>query len=243
MMKSLFFHAIIISTISLHGFTLKINAIDSISQKHLTDFDVYCDYKFLSYSYTMDFTESVIDCRPHIFSLTVDKAGYKPNNFEIDFSDGNCHDTTVTVLMKRVEKPSFFPAFHFEEGSNICTENNLDSTIEDVKQIIIENPGCIFEICGFADSSEIQIDDSALALSRAYFIYQALVRAGIDENRLSYRAKRFHPFVTYYSEYINEYFEYGDVLSERYILSLPEDIQDKARMLNRRVEISVLICK
>lgn len=115
-------------------------------------------------------------------------------------------------------------------------------TLDDLVETLNDNPNVTIELRSHTDSRGTDADNDLLSQRRAQSVVNYLISKGIAPDRL--QAKGFgesEPKVVD-QEIAEEYpfLKVGDVLTEEYILSLPEDRQESAHQVNRRTEFKVL---
>lgn len=114
--------------------------------------------------------------------------------------------------------------------------------LDELVGVLNDNPHVAIEMGSHADrfgSEEYNID---LSMRRAQAVVDYLIAAGIDESRLQAKGygKQQPKTVTKRIERLYPQFKEGDVLTEEFILNLPEADQEVADQINRRTEFKVV---
>lgn len=114
--------------------------------------------------------------------------------------------------------------------------------LDEMAQVLRDNPNVTIEMASHTDrkgSEEYNLDLSA---RRARSVIDYLISVGIDPDRLQSQGYGKSRPKTITKKLAREYpqFKEGDVLTEEYILALPEADQEVADQINRRTEFQVL---
>ena len=115
--------------------------------------------------------------------------------------------------------------------------------LDELARMLRDNPNITIEMASHTDrigSEEYNLD---LSQRRAKSVIDYLIAAGITPDRLQYQGygKSRPKTVTKRVARLYPQFKEGDVLTEEYILALPEDAdREAADQVNRRTEFNVL---
>ena len=114
--------------------------------------------------------------------------------------------------------------------------------LDEMAQVLRDNPNVTIEMASHTDrkgSEEYNID---LSSRRARSVIDYLISVGISPERLQSQGYGKSRPKTITKKLAREYpqFKEGDVLTEEYILALPEADREVADQINRRTEFQVL---
>jgi len=169
--------------------------------------------------------------------------GYLNQNFELK-TDPEEKDETYIVdfFLSPISQPVVVENIFYEFDKATLTPESQEALDELIK-MLNDNPNVTIELGAHTDRMGTEEYNERLAQRRAQSVVDYLIAGGIDEARLE--AKGYGESVP---KTINKRFEReydflteGDILTEEFILSLPEkEQQDIADQINRRTEFKVL---
>ncbi len=152
------------------------------------------------------------------------------------------HNITVNVGIDPIEVPIVLPNVLFETAK---WDLNADSraALDTVVQTLNRNPNIVIELRSHTDYTDTKERNQILSQKRADTCVSYLVSKGIDSARLVPRGMgEDEPYVIPedYDGLYSEDFEAGRELSESWIKSQSNTIEQKANQLNRRTDMKVL---
>ncbi len=115
-------------------------------------------------------------------------------------------------------------------------ENRSDSAFQEMKSFeLYTSYGLRCCIIGFADANE----EIEIAYKRAMFVYDELVKMGVDSEFIRIQTRKTPLFIDSYFEFkSNKVFKMNDELTPEYIQKLPSELQKLVHLYNRRVMIT-----
>jgi peptidoglycan-associated lipoprotein len=116
------------------------------------------------------------------------------------------------------------------------------TALDEMAQLLRDNPNVTIEMASHTDRKGTDAYNLDLSQRRAKSVIDYLIEAGISADRLQHQGYGESRPKTITKKLAREYpqFKEGDVLTEDYILALPEADQEVADQINRRTEFQVL---
>lgn len=116
------------------------------------------------------------------------------------------------------------------------------TALDELAQVLRDNPNVTIEMASHTDRHGTDEYNLDLSARRARSVIDYLISVGIRPERLQSQGYGESRPKTITKKLAREYpqFKEGDVLTEEYILALPEEDQDVADQINRRTEFQVL---
>ena len=147
----------------------------------------------------------------------------------------------VDFILASINKPVVVDNIFYDfDKATLRPESK--TALDELAQVLRENPNVTIEMASHTDrkgTDEYNID---LSSRRARSVIDYLISVGIPADRLQSQGYGESRPKTITKKLAREYpqFNEGDVLTEEYILSLPEADQEAADQINRRTEFQVL---
>jgi outer membrane protein OmpA-like peptidoglycan-associated protein len=128
------------------------------------------------------------ELRPGRYSLHVASDGHIYHNEAFEFS----RTETITVVLQPIKKDARIIVHNifFEINSAIITPES-EPAIEDLYQFLLENPSLHVHFVGHTDNTGTHAFNMTLSENRAKALYDAIVRKGIDPERLTFEGRGF----------------------------------------------------
>lgn len=148
----------------------------------------------------------------------------------------------VDFMLASLNKPNIVENIFYDFDRATLRPESKDA-LDELAQLLRDNPNITIEMASHTDrvgSDEYNID---LSRRRAKSVIDYLIEAGIAADRLQYQGygKSRPKTVTKRVARMYPQFKEGDVLTEEYILALPEEAdREAADQVNRRTEFNVL---
>lgn len=147
----------------------------------------------------------------------------------------------VDFLLASITKPVVIENIFYDfDKATLRPESK--TALDEMAQLLRDNPNVTIEMASHTDRKGS--DDYNLDLShrRAKSVIDYLIEAGISADRLQHQGYGESRPKTITKKLAREYpqFKEGDILTEDYILALPEADQEIADQINRRTEFQVL---
>lgn len=148
----------------------------------------------------------------------------------------------IDFMLASLSKPNIVENI-FYDFDKATLRPESQQALDELAQLLRDNPNITIEMTSHTDrhgSEEYNLD---LSHRRAKSVIDYLVAAGIPQERLQYQGygKSRPKTVTRRVARLYPQFKEGDVLTEEYILALPEETdRDAADQVNRRTEFNVL---
>jgi hypothetical protein len=167
-----------------------------------------------------------------VYLFDVKQAGYTDESMVVSMVG---HDSLrFSIYMNPKMNYRYWWSFvHFEYNQ---FENRSDSAFQKMKSFKLDTAyGFRCCIIGFADANE----EVGIAYKRAMFVYDQLVKMGMNSEFIRIQTGNTPLFIdTYYEFLSNAFFKMSDVLTPEYIQKLPLELQNLAHLYNRRVQIT-----
>lgn len=147
----------------------------------------------------------------------------------------------VDFILASITKPVVIDNIFYDfDRSTLRPESK--TALDEMAQVLRDNPNVTIEMASHTDrkgTDEYNID---LSGRRARSVIDYLISVGISPDRLQSQGYGESRPKTITKKLAREYpqFKEGDVLTEEYILALPEADQEAADQINRRTEFQVL---
>jgi hypothetical protein len=166
-------------------------------------------------------------CRTQVYSL----------NKKLEFAS-NPHDTLFDFELNRIlYSIKWLPEVYFKDES-FKPDSNFQEAIPQITNSLKSDTTLLLSIIGYKDSSETK----DLRLERALFVFNMLIKNGIDKSRLKTEISDLPNFLKpqemYKKENSNK-FEYT-FLTEEFIIKSPIHKRNSLRKLNRCVSFKIL---
>lgn len=147
----------------------------------------------------------------------------------------------IDFILASIHKPVVVDNIFYDFDKATLRPESKDA-LDELAQVLRDNPNVTIEMASHTDrkgSDEYNID---LSTRRAQSVIDYLISVGINADRLQSQGYGESRPKTITKKLAREYpqFNEGDVLSEDFILSLPEEDQEIADQINRRTEFQVL---
>lgn len=148
----------------------------------------------------------------------------------------------VDFMLASLSKPNIVENIFYDFDKATLRPESTQA-LDELVQLLNDNPNITIEMASHTDrigSEEYNID---LSHRRAKSVIDYLIAAGISPDRLQYQGygKSRPKTVTKRVARLYPQFKEGDVLTEEYILALPEEAdREAADQINRRTEFQVL---
>jgi peptidoglycan-associated lipoprotein len=148
---------------------------------------------------------------------------------------------TQDFRLAPISKPVTMSNIFYEFGSWELTQDSEEG-LKALIQLLSDNPNITLELSAHTDMVGNQEANKQLSLRRAQSVVNYLIQHGIDSKRLTavgYGKEK--PVVV--DDALSRQYNFllkGQVLDEKFILSLPQDQQEICNSLNRRTEFRVL---
>jgi peptidoglycan-associated lipoprotein len=147
----------------------------------------------------------------------------------------------VDFILASITKPVVIDNIFYDfDKATLRPESK--TALDEMAQVLRDNPNVTIEMASHTDrkgSDEYNLDLSA---RRARSVIDYLISVGISADRLQSQGYGESRPKTITKKLAREYpqFKEGDVLTEEYILALPEADREVADQINRRTEFQVL---
>ena len=148
----------------------------------------------------------------------------------------------VDFMLASLSKPNIVENIFYDFDRATLRPESKEA-LDELARMLRDNPNITIEMASHTDrigSEEYNLD---LSQRRAKSVIDYLIAAGITPDRLQYQGygKSRPKTVTKRVARLYPQFKEGDVLTEEYILALPEDAdREAADQVNRRTEFNVL---
>lgn len=158
-------------------------------------------------------------------------------------SDTAEEDATYDVdfILASITKPVVIDNIFYDfDRATLRPEST--AALDEMAQVLRDNPNVTIEMASHTDRHGTDEYNINLSGRRARSVIDYLIAAGIAPDRLQSQGYGESRPKTITKKLAREYpqFKEGDVLTEEYILALPEADQDVADQINRRTEFQVL---
>ena len=114
--------------------------------------------------------------------------------------------------------------------------------LDELIKLLNDNPNVTIELAAHTDMKGADSYNLRLSERRAQSVVDYLIKGGIKADRLTPKGYGESRPKTITKKIAKQYsfFKEGDILTEEYILALPEEQQEIANQINRRTEFQVL---
>lgn len=147
----------------------------------------------------------------------------------------------IDFILASISKPVVIDNIFYDfDRATLRPESK--TALDEMVQVLRDNPNVTIEMASHTDRKGTHEYNNDLSARRAQSVIDYLISAGIAADRLqSHGYGKTRP-KTITKKLAREYpqFKEGDVLTEEYILALPEADQEAADQINRRTEFQVL---
>ena len=147
----------------------------------------------------------------------------------------------VDFLLASINKPVVIENIFYDfDKATLRPESK--TALDEMAQLLRDNPNVTIEMASHTDRKGSDDYNLDLSQRRAKSVIDYLIEAGINADRLQHQGYGESRPKTITKKLAREYpqFKEGDVLTEDYILALPEADQEVADQINRRTEFQVL---
>lgn len=147
----------------------------------------------------------------------------------------------VDFLLASINKPVVIENIFYDfDKATLRPESK--TALDEMAQLLRDNPNVTIEMASHTDRKGTDEYNLDLSQRRAKSVIDYLIEAGIKADRLQHQGYGESRPKTITKKLAREYpqFKEGDVLTEDYILALPEADQEVADQINRRTEFQVL---
>lgn len=217
------------------------HVIDRTTKKGLTNVFVKLsalknEYKTTTDSLGFFFIDSIPNEVLKLY-FQIERNDYYSLNKKLEYAS-NPHDTLFDFELNRIlYSIKWLPEIYFKDES-FKPDSNFKEAILQITNFLKSDTSLSLSIIGFKDSSETK----DLRLERALFVFNMLIKNGIDKSRLKTEISELPNFLKpqemYKKENSNK-FEYT-FLTEEYILKSPIHKRNSLRKLNRCVSFKIL---
>ena len=143
--------------------------------------------------------------------------------------------------LSSISKPVMIDNIFFDFGRATLRPESAES-LDELVQLLKDNAGVTIEIGAHCDYVGDDEYNKRLSQQRAESVVEYLIQNGIDQKRLTARGYGESTPKTINKKAAEKYdfLEEGDVLTEEFIKSLPDEQQEICNQLNRRTEFRVI---
>lgn len=147
----------------------------------------------------------------------------------------------VDFILASITKPVVIDNI-FYDFDKATLRPESQTALDEMAQVLRDNPNVTIEMASHTDRKGSDAYNEDLSSRRARSVIDYLISVGISPDRLqSHGYGESRPkTITKKLARLYPQFKEGDVLTEEYILALPEADQDAADQINRRTEFQVL---
>lgn len=160
--------------------------------------------------------------------------------FESDTAEEDA-EYAIDFILASVNKPVLLENIFYDfDKATLRPESK--TALDELAQILRDNPNVTIEMGSHTDRHGSDAYNNALSERRAKSVVDYLISVGIQPERLQWQGYGESKPKTITKKLAREHpkFKEGDVLTEEYILALPEEDQEEADQINRRTEFQVL---
>ena len=147
----------------------------------------------------------------------------------------------VDFILASIHKPVVVENIFYDfDRATLRPESK--TALDELAQVLRDNPNVTIEMASHTDRHGTDAYNIDLSSRRAKSVIDYLISVGIKADRLQSQGYGESRPKTITKKLAREYpqFKEGDVLTEEYILALPEEDRDTADQINRRTEFQVL---
>lgn len=147
----------------------------------------------------------------------------------------------VDFILTSVTKPVVIDNI-FYDFDKATLRSESKTALDEMAQVLRDNPNVTIEMASHTDRKGTEEYNIDLSSRRARSVIDYLISVGISPDRLQSQGYGKSRPKTITKKLAREYpqFKEGDVLTEEFILALPEADQEAADQINRRTEFQVL---
>ncbi|MDE7407043.1 MAG: OmpA family protein, partial [Muribaculaceae bacterium] len=147
----------------------------------------------------------------------------------------------VDFMLAALNKPNIVENIFYDFDKATLRPESREA-LDGLVTMLNENPNIAIEMASHTDRKGSDEYNMRLSQRRAQSVIDYLIAAGISEDRLHPQGYGESRPKTITKKLAREFpqFNEGDVLTEEYILALPEADQEVADQINRRTEFQVL---
>lgn len=160
--------------------------------------------------------------------------------FESDIAEEDA-DYSIDFILAAINKPQVVENIFYDfDKATLRPESK--AALDEVVAMLNENPHVSIEMGSHTDRKGSDAYNIGLSERRAKSVVEYLIKAGISEDRLTYKGYGESMPKTVTKRINKEYpqFEEGTVLTEEFIETLSPEDQEAADQINRRTEFQVL---
>ena len=158
-------------------------------------------------------------------------------------ADSTVEDRTYTLQfpLASITKPVLIENIFYKFDSAELTDSSTVA-LDELVRLLTDNPGTVIELGAHCDYKGRDEYNQRLSQRRAETVVNYLIAKGIESNRLVPKGygESTPKEITKKMAERYPFTKEGDILTEAYILSLPEEQQELCNALNRRTEFRVL---
>lgn len=147
----------------------------------------------------------------------------------------------VDFLLASITKPVVVENIFYDfDRATLRPESKV--ALDSLADVLRDNPNVTIEMASHTDRHGSDEYNIGLSSRRAKAVIDYLISVGIAPDRLQSQGYGESRPKTITKRLARQYpeFKEGDILTEEYILALPEEQQEKADQINRRTEFQVL---
>lgn len=148
----------------------------------------------------------------------------------------------VDFMLASLSKPNIVENIFYDFDKATLRPESKEA-LDELAALLRDNPNITIEMASHTDRIGSDAYNNDLSMRRAKSVVDYLIEAGIDSQRLQYQGYGKTTPKTVTKRVARQYpqFKEGDVLTEEYILALPEEAdREAADQVNRRTEFKVL---
>ncbi|MDE6161552.1 MAG: OmpA family protein, partial [Muribaculaceae bacterium] len=147
----------------------------------------------------------------------------------------------VDFILASITKPVVIDNIFYDFDRATLRPESM-AALDEMAQVLRDNPNVTIEMASHTDRHGTDEYNINLSSRRAKSVIDYLISVGISADRLQSQGYGESRPKTITKKLAREYpqFKEGDVLTEEYILGLPEEEQEIADQINRRTEFQVL---
>ncbi|MCM1036943.1 MAG: OmpA family protein [Bacteroides sp.] len=147
----------------------------------------------------------------------------------------------VDFILASIHKPVVIDNIFYDFDRATLRPESREA-LDEMVQVLRDNPNVTIEMASHTDRHGTDEYNIGLSSRRARAVIDYLIEHGIAPDRLQSQGYGESRPKTITKKLAREHpdFKEGDVLTEEYILALPEELQEEADQINRRTEFQVL---
>ncbi len=163
-------------------------------------------------------------------------------HFELKTGPEEKNETyTVDFFLTPIHEPVVIENIFYEyDKATLLPESK--TALDDMIKMLNDNPNVTIELGAHADRRGTEEYNERLAQRRAQSVVDYLIAGGIAKNRLEAKGygESVPKTINKKMAALHPFLKEGDVLTEAFILALPQEQQEEADQINRRTEFRVL---